>query len=166
VTSNSFTPPDVIGLQAAPHVLFEPTVVVLVLLPHVDDEVEVVPHVAVLGDMCLEAVGLQGGAVEDVFVDAAEKALLSGVDQALDLLVPQVAEGVDDDSEHDIEEHDQDHQEEEHVHGVAGPEGVLHLLAHTVRGTTSRSAQRTGSTSQSVEQSFFVSPSSMSPRKL
>jgi hypothetical protein len=85
--------------------------------------------------------------VEDLFVDAAEKALLGGVDQALNLLVPQVAEGFDDDSEHDIEKHDQAHQEEEHVHGVAGPtENWKHF--------------------QSVEQSFFVSPSSMSPENI
>jgi hypothetical protein len=52
--------------------------------------------------VCLEVVRLKRGAVEDLFVDAAEKALLGGVDQALNLLVPQVAEGFDDDSEHDM----------------------------------------------------------------
>mmetsp|Transcript_23951 Transcript_23951/g.53157 ORF Transcript_23951/g.53157 Transcript_23951/m.53157 type:complete len:251 (-) Transcript_23951:2576-3328(-) len=67
-------PKEVIVLDTVSHEALQPVVVVLVLLPQHEDEVQVVPHVVVKLDVRLEAVGLVGGAVKDLLGYAADKA--------------------------------------------------------------------------------------------
>mmetsp|Transcript_60645 Transcript_60645/g.180394 ORF Transcript_60645/g.180394 Transcript_60645/m.180394 type:complete len:499 (-) Transcript_60645:832-2328(-) len=105
------------------HVLLPPVVRRRVLLPQVDDQVEVAPHVVVVPDVLLEAAALS---VERETVDAADEADVVHVVLLGEVLGAQLAKGVDDDTEDDVEEDgDDDHPERELVEDLEGEEAVV-----------------------------------------
>ena len=81
------------------HSQLKPIVVVLVLHPQEDHELEVRPHVVVLADVAPEAgVERVGGAVQRVLVDAADEARAHRVLQALLLQLAKLRERVNNDT--------------------------------------------------------------------
>ena len=128
-------PRDILLLDHLAHVELETVVVILVLLPDENDEVEVVPHVVVVRDVPFETAGARViCAVELKLVDPAYEALAHRVGNAVVLLRTQVGEGIDDDTEDDVEQNDQHDEEVEVVeNGAVELDLVCHVIADTAR---------------------------------
>mmetsp|Transcript_12175 Transcript_12175/g.28523 ORF Transcript_12175/g.28523 Transcript_12175/m.28523 type:complete len:669 (-) Transcript_12175:885-2891(-) len=159
-------PVDLLRVHAVAHVELEPVVVVLVLLLEADHERRVVPHVVVLvvvvgpaHELVLVVIPpLRRGLrrldlprpVEGVGLDTADEAELLGRVLPLNEPLAELGEGVDDDTEDDVQQHHNHQAKVQKVHDpaatrdvvlhhVAEPTAVAHPVVHVAHEASPQS---------------------------